>query len=108
MQLPLEYDSRPLDSWSKNQHDFSHLTHMFRDVYASGAGVEREFSKSSRVASWTRSRLDPETISEAMLYKSYLARQGKAIEEMEDDVGISDADVFQEAEIQKLTRKLHP
>jgi len=39
-----------------------------------------------------------------MLYKSYLARQGKAIEEMEDDVEISDADVSEEAEIQKLTR----
>jgi len=107
MQLPLEYDSRPLDSWRKNQHDFPHLAHMFRDVYAvpaSSAGVEREFSKSGRVASWTRSRLDPETISEAMMYKSYLARQGKAMEEMADDVGTSDADVSEEAEIQKLTR----
>jgi len=108
MQLPLEYDSKPLDSWRKNQHDFPHLAQMFRDVYAapaSGAGVEREFSKGGRVASWTRSRLDPETVSEIMLYKSYLARQGKAMEEMEDDVGISDADVSEEAEIQKLTRE---
>ena len=105
MQLPLEYDGRPLDSWRKNQHDFPHLAQMFRDVYAvpaSGAGVEREFSKSGRVASWTRSRLDPETLSEIMLYRSYLARQGKAIEEMEDD---ADGDVSEEAEIQKLTRE---
>ena len=80
---------------------------MFRDVYAvpaSSAGVEREFSKSRWVARWTRSRLDPETISEAMMYKSYLVRQGKAMEEMADDVGTSDADVSEEAEIQKLTR----
>jgi len=108
MQLPLEYDSRPLDSWRKNQRDFPHLAQMFRDVYAvsaSGAGVEREFSKSGREASWTRSRLDPETISETMLPKSYLARQGKAIEEMEDDVGTSDGNVSEEAEIQKLTRE---
>ena len=107
MQLPLEYNSRPLDSWRKNQHDFPHLAHMFRNVYAilaSGAGVEREFSKSGRVASWTRSRLDPETIAETMMYKSYLARQGKAIKEMGDKVGTSEVNVSEEAEIQKLTR----
>ena len=81
---------------------------MFRDVYAvsaSATGVEREFIKSGRVASWTRSRLDPETISETMLYKSYLARQGKGIEEMEDDIGTYDVDVSDEADIQKLTRE---
>jgi len=81
---------------------------MFRDVYAvsaSATGVEREFIKSGRVASWIQSRLDPETISETMLYKSYLARQGKGIEEMEDDIGTYDADVSDEADIQKLTRE---
>jgi len=60
---------------------------------SSRAGVECEFSKSGWVASWTRSRLDPETISEAMMYKSYLARQEKPIEGLEDDVKISEADV---------------
>ena len=107
MQLPLEYDSRPLESWRKNKDNFPHLASMFRDVYAvpaSGAGVERQFSKSGRVASWTRLRLDPKTISEAMMYKSYLARQGKPIEGLEDDVGISEADVSKEADIQRMTR----
>jgi len=39
-----------------------------------------------------------------MLYRSYLVRQEKAIKEMEDDISISDADVSEGAEIQKLTR----
>ena len=44
-------------------------------------------------------RLDPETISEAMMYKSYLARQGKRIKGLENGIGISEADVSEEADI---------
>ena len=54
MQLLLEYDSGPLESWRKNKDNFPHLASMFRDVYAvsaSRAGVQCEFSKSSSVAS---------------------------------------------------------
>jgi len=39
-----------------------------------------------------------------MIYKSYLARQGKSIEGLEDEVGISEADVSEEADIQRMTR----
>ena len=56
MQLPVKYDSSPLDSQYENQHDFSHLAQMLRDVCtisASGPGVECNFSKSSKMASWT-------------------------------------------------------
>jgi len=40
--------------WRDNQHTYPRLAHMARDIYAvpaTGAGVEREFSKSGRVAS---------------------------------------------------------
>ena len=70
---------------------------MFRDTFAvpaTGAGVEREFSKSGRVASWTRARLNHTTISETMLYKNMLACQCKTLEyrdQKKDDL-ISSAD----------------
>ena len=52
---------------------------MFRDIMTvllTDAGVEREFSKSGRVATWTRSRLNAGTISEIMMFKNFLARKG--------------------------------
>jgi hypothetical protein len=74
-----------LDWWRQNQHEYPHLARMFRDIYcvpASSAGVEREFSKSGRVATPGRARLNPSTIKDTMIYKSYLARSG----DMEGDV----------------------
>ena len=79
---------------------------MVRDTLAvptTGAGVEREFSKSRRVVSWMRSRLNPGTIKELMMYKNYLARHsvelvdwdsanlqlGIGEEAAEDDNGVS-------------------
>ena len=56
---------------------------MARDylaVPATGAGVEREFSKSGRVATSLRSRLSSNTITDIMLYKNHLARQDKDLE----------------------------
>ena len=103
MQLPLVYNTRPLDHWPKDQHEFPHLAPMVKDVYsmpASSAGVEREFSKSGRVASWTRSRLNPETIGEARMYKSYLAARGIPLHEVEDEMEVSE-----EMTIQRLTRE---
>jgi len=107
MQLPLAQDTNILGYWRKDQHEFTHLAPMVRDLYsvpASGAGVEREFSKSGRVASWTRSKLNPETITESMMYKSHLARQGRPIEVLEDDLERSETDVSEDVEIQEMTR----
>lgn len=53
---------------------------MSRDtiaVPATGAGVEREFKKPGRMATWMRSRLNPNIICEIMRYKNYLSRIGK-------------------------------
>jgi hypothetical protein len=61
---------------------------MVRDVYAvpvSSAGVEREFSKGGKIAVPSRARLDTDTIEQSMMYKSYLVRTGKPLEEAEAD-----------------------
>ena len=81
-------NSSILEWWKKSEHDLPHLARMFRDIYsvpASSAGVEREFSKSGRVAIPGRARLNPTTITEAMMYKSYLTRCGDmAMDEVVD------------------------
>jgi hypothetical protein len=60
------------------------MVHDTLAVPPTGAGVEREFSKSGRVASWTQSRLNAETISQVMIYKNFLARGGREIQIKED------------------------
>ena len=73
----------PLGWWKANASSYPRLARMFRDTFAvpaTGAGVEREFSKSGRVASWTRGRLNHTTISETMLYKNMVARQHETLE----------------------------
>ena len=60
---------------------------MTRDIFAvpaTGAGVERMFSKSGRVATWTRARLQSMTIVETMLYKELLGRLGHPLNEAEE------------------------
>ena len=55
---------------------------MARDTFAvsaTGAGVERQFSLSGRVATWGRALLKPETICEIMRYKDYLNRTGQSL-----------------------------
>ena len=102
MQLLLEYDSRSLESWHKNQENFTHLASMFRDIYVVSAfktGVEYKFSKSGRATSWIRLRLDFETISKAIMYKSYLVRQRESIKELENDIRTSETDVSEEVDI---------
>jgi hypothetical protein len=67
--------------WAKHQHRYPGLAKMARDVFAvpaTGAGVEREFSKSGKVATATQARLNPETVEETMRYKDYLRRFEKA------------------------------
>ena len=66
-----------LQWWKMNQTVFPALAQMARDIFAvpaTGASVEREFSKSGRVASWTHASLNPSAITETMVYKSYLTR----------------------------------
>jgi hypothetical protein len=70
---------KTLDYWRDHQVDFPCLNLMARDTFAvpaTGAEVERTFSKSGRVATWTRARLHSNTIAETMLYKEYLTRIG--------------------------------
>ena len=60
---------------------------MARDrfaVPATGAGVERTFSKSGRVATWACARLQSRTISDTMLYKEYLNRNGHSLNSDEE------------------------
>jgi hypothetical protein len=52
-------------------------------VPATGAGVERSFSKSDRVATWTGTR-HSKTIVETMLYKEFLSRLGHPLNEAKE------------------------
>ena len=65
-----------------NYKMFPHVTQMARDVFAvpaTGAGVERQFSKSGRIATWARALLHPDTVRDIMMYKDYLSRTGKPL-----------------------------
>jgi hypothetical protein len=75
-------DMDTLDWWKLNYKMFPHLAQMARDVYAvpaTGAGVERQFSKSGRVATCSRALLNPDTVCDIMMYKDYLSRTGKPL-----------------------------
>jgi hAT family C-terminal dimerisation region len=85
-----------LSFWRDNPTKFANLRRMASDVLAvppSGCAVERQFSVSGRIATWQRNRLSEERISEAMIYKAALKREGKLkedqphveTEQMEDD-----------------------
>jgi hypothetical protein len=79
---PPERKTKTLEYWKAHTMLFPHLNLMARDVFAvpaTGAGVERTFSKSGRVATWTRARLNSMTITETMLYKDYLSRIGQPL-----------------------------
>ena len=84
IELPIE-DSDDLDIlewWKLNEKVYFHLARMARDVYAvpaTGAGVERQFSKSGRVVIWARALLNPDAICETMMYKDYLDRTDSSI-----------------------------
>lgn len=77
----------PLGWWKINAHSYPRLAMMFRDTFAvpaTGAGVEREFSKSGRVVTCIRARLNHTTVSESMLVKSMLIRNGQALKRQAD------------------------
>jgi len=102
----------PLGWWKMNASSYPRLAMMFRDTFAvpaTGAGVEREFSKSGRVASWTRARLNHTTVTETMLVKSMLVRHGEALKyqvedgnDIEADAEIEEEDVVEADSIQEL------
>jgi hypothetical protein len=75
---------KTLDYWKDHISDFPRLNLMARNTFAvsaTGAGVERIFSRSGRVATWSRARLNSSTITETMLYKEFLGRIGQPLDE---------------------------
>ena len=77
-------------------------------VLVTGAGVEREFSKSRRVVNWTRSRLNPGTIKDVMMYKNYLARQGVELVDWDSanlQLGISKESAEEDNEVSSKWRR---
>lgn len=83
IQLPrIERKIKILDWWRQAAEQYPRLARMARDYFAvpaTDAGVEREFSKSRRIATAQRSRLSSKTITNIMLYKNYLTRQDKKL-----------------------------
>src|SRR5436190_1299712 len=75
---------KTLEYWKDHISDFPHLKFMIHDTFAvpaTGAGVEHMFSRSGRVATWGRARLNGITITEMMLYKEFLDRIGQPLDE---------------------------
>ena len=75
---------KTLEYWKDHVSDFPRLKFMIRDTFAvpaTGAGVERMFSRSGRVATSGRARLNGITITETMLYKGFLDRIGQPLDE---------------------------
>jgi hypothetical protein len=71
-----------LRSWKQMEVPFPHLSRMARDTFAvpaTGAGVERQFSKSGKVATSGRIHLLPNTIRDQMMYKDHLTRIGRPL-----------------------------
>jgi len=67
-----------LDWWHQNDSGYLKLSLMVRDmlaVPATGAGVERQFSRSGRIVTPLHHQLNPETVHDIMMYKNDLARK---------------------------------
>jgi len=82
LELPAAATLNTLKWWKEHQSLLPHLSRMARDTFAvpaTGAGVERQFSKSGRVAIWGRALLKPDTVCEVMRYKDYLSRTGRPL-----------------------------
>ena len=89
----------PLRWWRTNSPSFPRMGRMFRDTFAvpaTGAGVEREFSMSGRVTSWTRARLHHCTISETMMVKNMLARHGNKLLDIVGESDDSEVETYEE------------
>ena len=84
---PPDKTIQTLSYWKIKSIDWPHLGLMARDTFAipaTGAEVERIFSKGGRVASWSRARLQAATIRETMFYKDFLVRNGKPLNEEQE------------------------
>ena len=72
-----------LDIWRiLGKTEYFNLAMMIRDVFAvsaTGAGVERQFSKSGKVKTKLRARIDPNTTSEFMMYTDLLKRKRRSL-----------------------------
>ena len=67
-------------TWAKTT--YPHLATMVRDILAvpaTGAGVERQFSKSGKVETKLRAWIDPVTICESMMYTDMFVRKNRAL-----------------------------
>ena len=84
--------------WKENHKLYPDLSLMTRDnlaVPASGCAVERQFSISGRIAIWQRNRLSPRVISDALIYKGWLAKTRAPLRvqsETVDDIDILPVD----------------
>ena len=79
-----------LDWWRQNDSGYPKLSLMVRDtlaVPATGAGVERQFSRSGRIVTPLRHRLNPETVHDIMIYKNDLARKRQEELDLWENVG---------------------
>src|SRR5205085_9294010 len=84
------YQIPVLEWWRQHESEYPRLSLMVRDtlaVPATGAGVERQFSRSGRIVTPLRHRLNPETVHEIMMYKNHLARRGQEELGLWEDAG---------------------
>src|SRR5216110_1141773 len=84
MNAPRVVDKGPLlDIWRTfSATSYPHLGLMARDVFpiaATGAGVERQFSRSGKVETKLRAWIDPVTTCETMMYMDMLKRKKRAL-----------------------------
>ena len=64
-----------LESWKQLQPALPRLALNTFAVPATGAGVEWQFSKSGRIDTWARNRMNPGTVCMSMNYNDYLRRR---------------------------------
>jgi hAT family C-terminal dimerisation region len=83
--LVAQVSTGALDVWrTLSATSFPRLGLMVRNTFAvpaTGAGVERQFSRSGKVETKLRARIHPETTCDIMMYKDYLANKNKALSE---------------------------
>jgi len=83
----VDYKIAILEWWRQNEGNYPQLSRMVRDtlaVPATGAGVERQFSRSGRIITPLRCRLNPETVYEIMMYKNHLTRKQQELQLWKD------------------------
>ena len=72
---------------------YPHLGLMARSVFAvpaTGAGVERQFSKSGKVETKSRAQIDPITTTQIMMYSDMLKRKKRALGMSQVVIGVGD------------------